>query len=65
MVERWMSYDWLLGRQISVDTAAEEVSGVGAGIANDGALLIDTPKDGIRRITSGTIVKAGERGDSL
>jgi len=64
MVERWLSYDWLLGRQISVDTAAEKVSGVGAGIANDGALLIDTPNEGIRRITSGTIVEAGARGDS-
>ncbi len=64
MVERWSSYDWLLGRQISVDTATELVSGVGASIANDGALLIETPKDGIRRITSGTIVSAGTRGDS-
>ncbi len=59
--ERWSKVDWLLGRDITIDTAAEQISGIGAGIADDGALLIDTPAKGVRRITSGTIVIAGAR----
>jgi BirA family biotin operon repressor/biotin-[acetyl-CoA-carboxylase] ligase len=62
IAERWSKYDWLRGRQITVDTGAEQASGIGAGLADDGALLIDTAEAGIRRITSGTIVFAGSRG---
>ena len=58
---RWRQYDWLLSRDITVDTGAEQISGIGAGIADDGALLIDTAQSGIRRITAGTIVIAGRR----
>jgi biotin-(acetyl-CoA carboxylase) ligase len=32
--------------------------GTGAGIADDGALLVDTGKGGVRRITSGSVVLA-------
>ena len=63
MVDRWSRYDWLLGRDITIDTADQQVSGVGAGIANDGALLIETPESGVRRVTSGSIIKAGSRGE--
>lgn len=60
--DRWSRYDWLLGRDITIDTADQRLSGVGAGIAEDGALLVDTPESGIRRVTSGSIVEAGSRG---
>ncbi len=61
VAERWSRYDWLLGREITIDTGRTQISGRGAGVADDGALLIDTPESGIRRITSGTIVIAGSR----
>lgn len=61
MVERWSRYDWLLGREITIDTSDKQFSGVGAGVADDGALLVDTPESGMRRVTSGSIVKAGPR----
>lgn len=61
MVERWSRYDWLLGRDITIDTSDKRFSGVGAGIANDGALLVDSPEFGLRRVTSGSIIKAGPR----
>ncbi len=63
IADRWSRYDWLFGRVITIVTADQQFSGVGAGIANDGALLVDTPDAGIRRVTSGSIVKAGSRGE--
>lgn len=61
IAERWSKYDWLLGREITVDTVAEQITGIGAGVSEDGALLIDNPEMGIRRVSSGTIVIAGRR----
>jgi BirA family biotin operon repressor/biotin-[acetyl-CoA-carboxylase] ligase len=61
IAERWSRYDWLLGRDITIDTSDRQFSGVGAGIANDGALLVDSPEFGLRRVTSGSIIKAGPR----
>ena len=58
---RWSLYDWLLGREVVVDTATEQLTGIGAGIAEDGALLVDTPDAGVQHITSGTVVTAGAR----
>ena len=58
---RWSRYDWLLGREITIDTSEDQFSGIGAGVAEDGALLVDTAPAGIRRVTSGTIVTAGSR----
>ncbi len=63
IVDQWSRYDWLQGREITIDTADHQFSGVGAGVADDGALLIDTPQSGIRRVTSGTVVIVGARGD--
>ena len=64
VADRWAKYDWLLGRAITVDEANRQFSGTGAGVAHDGALLIDTPDAGIRRVTSGTIVAAEWGGDT-
>lgn len=63
--ERWSTYDWLLGRELTVDLADRQVSGIGAGVADDGALLIDTRTDGRQRVTSGSVVRAGAREDDV
>jgi len=64
IAHRWAKFDWLFGREITIDTVGSQFSGFGAGVANDGALLVDTPDSGIRRVTSGTIVRAGARKES-
>lgn len=60
-VEQWRDRDWLLGREVTIDTSRRQVTGTGAGIADDGALLIDTGSGVVRRITSGSVVMAGVR----
>lgn len=60
-IEPWSRRDWLFGRKITVDTANGHIAGVGAGVAADGALLISTPGSGVLRVTSGSIVVAGNR----
>jgi BirA family biotin operon repressor/biotin-[acetyl-CoA-carboxylase] ligase len=61
VADRWSQYDWLSGREITIDTSEKQFSGIGYGVADDGALLVDTAEAGIRRVTSGTIVIAGSR----
>lgn len=56
-VQRWAKCDWLLGREVTIDTLRHHVEGVGAGIAKDGALLVDTGYS-VSRITSGTVTVA-------
>ncbi|MGI9224997.1 MAG: biotin--[acetyl-CoA-carboxylase] ligase [Woeseiaceae bacterium] len=63
--ERWAEHDWLLGRELTVDLAQRQISGIGAGVADDGALLIDTPSDGRHRVTSGSVVMAGAGGNDV
>jgi BirA family biotin operon repressor/biotin-[acetyl-CoA-carboxylase] ligase len=58
---QWQHYDWLLGREVRIDSPIHRLSGIGAGIADDGALLVDTPNSGRQRITSGTVMAAGIR----
>ncbi len=60
-VEPWSRRDWLFGREITVDTAGEQVAGIGAGVAEDGALLVNTRTSGVRRVTSGSVAVAGDR----
>ena len=55
---QWQKYDWLLGRAVTIDSPANRISGIGAGIADDGALLVDTQSSGVQRITSGSVVAA-------
>jgi len=59
---RWTRYDWLLGREITVDTAGRPLTGIAAGVADDGALLVDTVELGIQRVSSGTIAVAALKG---
>ena len=63
MADRWSRYDWLLGRDITVEAPDRRFSGVGAGVSDDGALLVETLDSGTRRVTSGTIVMTGSRGE--
>ena len=55
---RWRSYDWLFGKAVTIATANEQISGFGAGVAEDGALLVDTETSGRQRVTSGTVSSA-------
>lgn len=59
---QWPGHDWLYGREVTIDTPQCEVSGVGAGVAEDGALLVDTGSGSFTRITSGSVVAADTRG---
>jgi len=54
--QRWVERDWLFGRDLVIDMQQRQVTGTGAGIGDDGALLVDTGKGRIQRITSGTVV---------
>ena len=60
-VHKWSGYDWLYGRAVTVDTPQRQVSGVGAGVADDGALLIDTGAGEYSRVTSGSVSLVGKR----
>jgi BirA family biotin operon repressor/biotin-[acetyl-CoA-carboxylase] ligase len=53
-VEEWSRLDWLIGRQIHAEVDGEEVNGMANGIAEDGALMLDT-KNGIQRVASGSV----------
>ena len=61
-IERWSAHDWLFGRELVVETAKQKFEGVGAGIGDDGALLIDTVGTGRQRVTSGSVLSAGRTG---
>ena len=61
LADRWSGRDWLLGRRLVVETPPGRVAGIGAGIARDGALLVDTGTGAPARITSGSIVTAEAR----
>ena len=56
---RWAARDWLLGRELIVDMPNHQVEGVGAGIGEDGALLVDSGLGTLHRVTSGTVVVTG------
>ena len=58
---RWAGVDWLLGRELTVSTAGENrIAGVGAGLADDGALLVSADDGRLHRVTSGTVELGGE-----
>lgn len=58
IADDWRRYDWLCGQAITVDLPGRQVTGIAAGVDNDGALLVDG-KDGRERVISGSIVMAG------
>ena len=48
-------YDWLKNRRIAIERGEETISGVGVGIAPDGALLFRPDRGALRRVTSGRV----------
>jgi BirA family biotin operon repressor/biotin-[acetyl-CoA-carboxylase] ligase len=60
-VEAWANHDWLNGREVIVELPDQQISGVAAGVDNDGALLVNTGK-GITRVVSGSVILAGLTG---
>lgn len=59
---RWPERDWLRGRELTIDTLRRPVSGIAAGVADDGALLVEDSEGTVHRVTSGTVVLAGMSG---
>lgn len=60
--DQWQQHDWLKGRTLTIETPQRRITGVGVGIADDGALLIDTRTAGVHRITSGTVTMPDAEG---
>lgn len=60
---RWIGYDWLLGREVTVTGVDPELSGIASGIDEDGALRI---RDGAveHRVVSGTVRPTGREAGS-
>lgn len=56
----WRHYDWLRGREITVDMPDRQVTGIAAGINDDGTLLVDVNGRQVQ-VLSGSIVMAGPR----
>lgn len=63
-IGRWPQRDWLFGRRLTVSTPHEQIRGTGAGIADDGSLLVDAGSGELNRVTSGTIISATFAGRS-
>ena len=59
---RWRARDWLLGRELTIDLPRQPLSGVAAGVADDGALLVTAGNGATHRVTSGTVVLADRHG---
>ena len=57
-VDAWRRHDWLMDREITVDLPDTQITGVAAGVDEDGALLLDRPT-GRTRIVSGSILMTG------
>lgn len=58
-VEVWQQLDWLRDREITVDQPNGQMTGIAAGVDDDGALLIDNG-NARTRVISGSIVMAGQ-----
>jgi len=56
--EEWQRHDWLRDREITVDMPEKQVTGIAAGVDDDGALLVEN-KSGRTRVISGSIILAG------
>jgi len=61
--DRWREIDWLRGRDVQVETPQSTVAGIAAGVAKDGALLVDTGLETPIAVRSGTVGIVGACGD--
>lgn len=62
---RWSAHDWLFGREVTIDTPEQQITGIAAGVADDGALMVDTQSGGSHRVVSGSVVMVGAWESSL
>lgn len=62
---RWRERDWLHGRALTIDSPGQSISGVAAGVADDGALLVAVAEGAVQRVTSGTVVLVDRHGAKL
>ena len=60
--QHWPARDWLRGRELTIDTPHRQLVGVGAGVADDGALLVDAGGGEIHRVSSGSVVATRQGG---
>ena len=58
-VRKFADYDWLLGKSVVIDAPDGIVSGTASGIADDGALLVQTASD-MREIKTGSVRQVGD-----
>lgn len=54
-LDEWRSADALHGREVSVQSGDETIRGLARGVDLSGALLVETPKEGLRRFFSGEV----------
>ncbi len=59
-VDAWRQLDWLCGKEITVVSGDERMTGQAAGVDDDGALLVDTGSRR-QRVVSGSITEIGGR----
>lgn len=59
-IAAWRRRDALLGRELLIADGRREIAGIGAGIDDDGCLLLDTP-DGRRRFHSADVSVTGRK----
>lgn len=54
LAEEWRRHDYLCGRPVTITTGAARIAGIAAGIAADGALLVEGP-EGIGAVYAGDV----------
>jgi len=59
-MDDWRRHDWLRGREITVELPDRNLTGVAAGVAEDGTLLVDSGGERVP-VISGSILAAGPR----
>lgn len=59
--DAWQKYDWLRGREVTIERAEAREAGIADGVDSDGALLLSTGGTR-RRITSGSVIVNGPPG---
>lgn len=64
-LRRWLTHDWLQGQDVTVDMKNRHLSGIAAGIDEEGALLLDPEEGETLHVTSGSVVAATRVGDTV
>lgn len=59
----WRNYDWLNGREVTIDMPDKRLAGVAAGVDVDGALIVESGS-ARQRVVTGSVAVAGPAGDA-